>query len=67
MFRAEDVFVQLAASLPGLGVFFLLRLITDAIFPRPTPDEPPFHAHADPDDEDDRPRSHRRSYDTYDD
>jgi hypothetical protein len=33
MFRAETVIVQLVASLPGLGVFFLLRLITDIIFP----------------------------------
>jgi hypothetical protein len=43
MYRAETVIVQLVACLPGLGVFFLLRLITDAIFP-PELDESRTHA-----------------------
>jgi hypothetical protein len=67
MFRAEIVIIQLVASLPGPGVFFLVRLITDALSPPPEPDKPRFHAHADQDDENDQPRSRRWSHDTDDD
>lgn len=33
VFRAEGVIIWLLGSLPGLGVFFVLKLLTDAIFP----------------------------------
>jgi hypothetical protein len=46
MYRAEVVLIALLASLPGLGVYFLLKLFTDALFPAaevekqsPPPDE----------------------------
>jgi hypothetical protein len=66
IYQLEVMFVQCVAALPGLGVYFLLRLLTDAIFP-PNRDE---NSYKDPprprprkiyDDEDeDRPRSRRR-------
>lgn len=79
LYRAEAVLVQLIASLPGLGVYFMLRLLTDAIFPprktkhpRQDDDEveeeqrPRRRRHgdeADADDEDDEPRGKRRPRD----
>lgn len=36
MWRAEVVIVQLLASLPGFGAYFILKLISNAIF-RPKP------------------------------
>src|SRR5581483_5645317 len=57
IFRAEAAIVQLVASLPGLGIYFILRLLTDAIFPPAAPRRR--RAGADDEDEDDRPRRRR--------
>lgn len=57
IFRAEAAIVQLVASLPGLGIYFILRLLTDAIFPPAAPRRR--RAGEDDEDEDDRPRRRR--------
>jgi hypothetical protein len=55
VYRAEAIIVALIACLPGIAAYFVLRLITDAIFPPRSSDV------GDPDDDfDDRPRRRRR-------
>jgi Na+/proline symporter len=62
-FRAEVVLVSLIASLPGLGVYFLLQLLTDVLFPRKRRSDFDDEDFDDDDyddfDEDDRPRRRR--------
>jgi hypothetical protein len=68
MFRAEAFVVFLVGSLPGVGLYFVLRLLTDVLFPK---DESPRRSRNrldsdddddddDDDDEDDEPRRKRR-------
>jgi hypothetical protein len=52
MFRAEAGLISFLGGLPGFGVFFVLRLISDALFPAPRKDQ-------DDDDDEDRPRRRR--------
>jgi hypothetical protein len=65
-YRAEVVIVGLVAYLPGLGVYFLLRLLTDAIAPpkkrrdRDFDDEDFEDDDFDDEDYDDRPRRRSR-------
>lgn len=79
MYRAEAAIVTLVACLPGIGVYFVLRLMTDLMFPaRPADDyddeeedERPrrkrIRRDDDDEDDDDRPRSRRRVRDDEDD
>lgn len=55
VYIAETFIVTLVCSIPGLLVFLVLRVLTDAIFPPPKEEEA-----RDDDDEDDRPRRRRR-------
>ena len=50
---AETFIVMLIASIPGFGIYWLLRLVGNAMFPPAEPRD-------DYDDEDDRPRGKRR-------
>jgi len=66
IYTIESFIVMMIASLPGLGVYFLLRLVGNAMFPPPRPREEFYDD--DEDDYDDRPRrSHRRDRDEEDD
>jgi hypothetical protein len=74
VYTAETAIVMLIASLPGLGVYWILRLLGNAIFPPPPQrydDDDDFDdeedrprrrrsRNRDDDDEDDGPRRHRR-------
>jgi hypothetical protein len=63
MFRSEVVIIGMVASLPGLGIFFILRLLTDLIFPpRPREEDEPIYRR-----DEDRPRRRRRDRDDDDD
>ena len=69
-YRAEVVLIGLLACLPGLGVYFVLRLLTDAIAPPKKPRDDFDEDDYEDDDYDDRPRRRRRSRrrdDDYDD
>jgi hypothetical protein len=70
VFRVEIVGISLLATVPGLAVYFLLRLITDAIFPpkerRDRYRDEDYDEDEEFDDYDDRPRRRRRPRDDYD-
>ena len=69
--RAEVFAVALAASLPGIAIYFVLRLLTDAIFPpRRRSREDEYDDDYEDDFDDDEPpprRRRRRSDDDYED
>ena len=62
VFRAEIVLVELFASLPGFGVYFIVAAILDAVFP-----ERRRHADFEDDDDDLRPRRRSDDFDNDDD
>jgi hypothetical protein len=65
VYTAETFIVMLIASLPGLGVYWVLRLIGNAMFP---PAQPRYDDDIDEEDEEyDRPRRRRRDRDEDDD
>ncbi len=61
MFRAEAGLISFLGGLPGFGVFFVLRLISDAVFPARREDD------YDEDEEDEQPRRRKRRRDEEDD
>jgi uncharacterized membrane protein (UPF0136 family) len=65
-YRLAVVLVAVLASLPGIGVYFVLRLLTDAIFP-PSRMDDDSRGDLDDDYEDDRPRRSRHRDDEDDD
>jgi hypothetical protein len=68
IYKMELVLVQGVASLPGFGVYFLVRLLINAIVPTPeTTGRGRRSRRLDLDDEDDRPQRRRRREEDYDD
>jgi hypothetical protein len=75
IFRAEASLISFLGGLPGFGVFFVLRLISDLVFPAPREkeyddeddDDQRRDRIYDKDDEDDRPRKRKRRDDDDDD
>jgi hypothetical protein len=65
IYRAEAAIVQLIASLPGLGVYFVLRLLTDTMFGK-SRKKSKRRRRDDDDEEEERPRRRRDEEDEAD-